>query len=119
MRILRSVLFAAALAAPAVAAHAGVGIFVNVGPATRAEYRPACPGYGYVWAPGYWNGGYFTPGQWYYPRQDWRAQEAYNRGEYFEHRDRDYWRDRDRRHDHDDWRDGDHQHDHHEDGDRR
>jgi len=44
-------------AAPAQAAR--IGVFVG-GPA----YVPPCPGAGYSWVAGYWNGGVWVPGYW-------------------------------------------------------
>jgi hypothetical protein len=45
-------------AAPAKAAQ--VGVYVGPG----AEYVPPCPGPGYVWTAGYYNNGFWVPGQW-------------------------------------------------------
>ena len=44
-------------AAPAQAAR--VGIFVGA-----PAYVPPCPGPGYLWVAGYWNGGIWVPGYW-------------------------------------------------------
>jgi len=50
------------LAASAAPANAAVRVFVG-GP-VAAAYVPACPGPGYVWVAGYWNGGVWVPGFW-------------------------------------------------------
>ena len=44
-------------AAPAQAARVGVYIGAR-------GYVPACPGPGYVWVGGYWNGAVWVPGYW-------------------------------------------------------
>jgi hypothetical protein len=44
-------------AAPAQAARIGVYIGAR-------GYVPACPGPGYAWVGGYWNGGVWVPGYW-------------------------------------------------------
>ena len=42
-------------------AHAAqFGIYVRSG----AAYVPPCPGPGYAWTAGYYDGGYWVPGQW-------------------------------------------------------
>lgn len=47
------------LAAPA--AHAAhIGVYIGGGPG----YMPPCPGPGYEWTAGYYDGGYWVPGQW-------------------------------------------------------
>lgn len=66
-----------------------------------AAYVPPCPGPGYAWVNGYYDGGYWVPGYWNYVGG---ASYAYYGGGYG-HFDRDdYYRDHDRRWD----RDGDH-----------
>ncbi len=50
-------------------AQVGVRISVQIGPPALPVYeQPVCPGYGYIWTPGYWaygNDGYFwVPGTW-------------------------------------------------------
>lgn len=100
-------------AAPAQAAR--VGIYVGVG---GPAYVPPCPGPGYAWVAGYWNGGYWVPGYWnfvgvgpaygggyvidrgpgFYSHRDW-DRDDYRRWD----RDRRDWdRDRDRHFDRDD-----------------
>jgi len=61
--ILAAALAVAALglsAAPAQAAR--IGIYVGA----PAVAIPACPGPGYAWVAGYWNGGVWVPGYWSY-----------------------------------------------------
>jgi hypothetical protein len=38
-------------------------VYAGGGP---AAYIPPCPGPGYVWVAGYYNGGYWVPGNWNY-----------------------------------------------------
>ena len=38
-------------------------VYAGGGP---AAYIPPCPGPGYVWVAGYYNGGYWVPGYWNY-----------------------------------------------------
>jgi WXXGXW repeat (2 copies) len=59
------------LEAPAASqARVSVGIAVSFGPpALPIYYQPPCPGYGYIWTPGYWAwdpdyGYYWVPGTW-------------------------------------------------------
>jgi len=47
-------------AAPAQAARIGVYFGAPV------AYVPPCPGPGYAWVAGYWNGGVWVPGYWNY-----------------------------------------------------
>jgi hypothetical protein len=42
---------------------AQVRVYVGAG---NAAYIPPCPGPGYVWVAGFYNGGYWTPGYWNY-----------------------------------------------------
>ena len=58
-------------------------------------YIPPCPGPGYVWVNGYYDGGYWVPGRWNYP-----AVVHYDRG-YYAHVDRDHRYDRDDHRGHD------------------
>jgi hypothetical protein len=50
-------------ASQAQAARIGIGVYVG-GPSV---YVPPCPGPGYAWVAGYYNGGYWTPGFWRAP----------------------------------------------------
>lgn len=68
MKSMRNWLFGAAV----VAGAAALGT-VGAAPAQAAEfgiivrgpaYVPPCPGPGYVWVAGYYNGGYWVPGFW-------------------------------------------------------
>ncbi len=59
-------------AKPAQAAE--FGIYVG-GP---AAYVPPCPGPGYNWVAGYYNGGYWVPGRWnFVGGRDYRAVRYY------------------------------------------
>jgi len=81
------------------------GLGLGAAKAQAAEFRvviggqayiPPCPGPGYVWVNGYYDGGYWIPGSWNYEGVGFR----YNTGNYYRHVDRDHWRydrDRDRR----------------------
>ena len=98
-------------------------------------YVPPCPGPGYAWAAGYYDGGYWVPGRWNFVgvsyHEDYRAARYYDRDDHRsfresdEHRgwdhDRGGWDrhdgrgwDRDHhdndRHDRDNRRDGDREH---------
>jgi hypothetical protein len=102
MRIIRSLALAAAMVGSAAAAHAGVGVYVNVGGPRQVEYRPPCPGEGYVWAPGYYSGGYWIEGRWNAPAYYYGGRErVYYRDNYRHDWDRDRHWDRDRDHDRD------------------
>lgn len=96
-------------------AHAQTRIFLGFGggrgPVISAQYyAPPCPGPGYVWVAGYYNGPYWVPGYWAY-REDYYPRSYYVRGYYYHH-DHDHWRDRD-----DDWRGhGWRDYDHHDNG---
>jgi hypothetical protein len=72
------------------------------------SYVPACPGEGYVWVAGYYNGGYWVPGAWVFRgHRDWDRGYAYGRDFRYDRRyeerhfdrDRDWDRGRDRDHD--------------------
>jgi len=54
-------LVAGVLGTGAVAANAAPLVFQA---GYGADYVPACPGDGYVWVAGYYNGGYWIPGEW-------------------------------------------------------
>ncbi|MDE2183151.1 MAG: YXWGXW repeat-containing protein [Alphaproteobacteria bacterium] len=63
----------AAVSSPA-KAQVGIGIFVNFAPPPLPVYdQPPCPGYGYIWTPGYWawddddDDYYWVPGTWVLP----------------------------------------------------
>jgi hypothetical protein len=62
--VLGAALVAGTLGLGAAQAKAAVRIVVG-GP---AAYIPACPGAGYVWVAGYYNGGVWVPGFWHSPR---------------------------------------------------
>jgi hypothetical protein len=98
---------------PAAAAHAGVGVYVNVGGPRPVEYVPPCPGNGYYWTPGYYAYGSWVPGRWavraYYGDYDRHYYRDYDHYRDYD-RDRHWDRDRDRGRD----RDWDHDRDRHE-----
>lgn len=101
---------------------AQIGVYIG----THSEYVPPCPGPGYEWVGGYYDGGYWVPGRWalvasyggyggysygpayYYGHRDWDRGRYYDRDDY-RHRD---W-DRDRHYDRDDHRGWDRDHDRH------
>ena len=86
---------------------------------TNEAYVPPCPGPGYVWVAGYYDGGYWVPGYWNYVGGVYRSYDRddfayrhFDRDDY-RHVDRDhdraYYRNQDRRsYDRDDHRDRDH-----------
>ena len=95
-RVLGAFVLAAATLIPAAAAHAQVGVAVQIGPPVTpyyAAYVPPCPGPGYIWTPGYYAGTVWRPGRW--------AYRAYYRPRYYRYDG--YYR----HHDHD-WDDHDH-----------
>ena len=84
MRLLTSATLALMLAsgglatlAPATSqAQFAVNVRVNLAPPELPDYdQPPCPGYGYIWTPGYWAWGdydqdyYWVPGTWILPPQ--------------------------------------------------
>jgi WXXGXW repeat (2 copies) len=71
-RFPRTLLLALLILALTAAAAAGVFVSVTVAPPPLPVYvQPACPGYGYMWIPGYWAWGpygyYWVPGTWVLP----------------------------------------------------
>jgi hypothetical protein len=82
-----------------------------------SAYVPPCPGPGYVWAAGYYDGGYWVPGRWNYVGVSFVGgrNRFYDHDRGFYGRDRDdhqrYDRDDHRRNDRDDHRDRDRDHD--------
>lgn len=72
MKIFRSLVLAATVAAAAVPAFSSVFVSVGIAPPVLPVYtQPVCPGDGYIWTPGYWgyaDTGYFwVPGVWVQP----------------------------------------------------
>jgi len=118
--MLSAVVMAGALGLGTTTAHAAqVSVYVHGGP---VAYVPPSPGPGYVWAAGYYDGGYWVPGRWNFVG----VGRGLDRDDYARvYRDRDYrgrdW-DRDRGRDRDRDRDrGEHfrDHDGYRDHDRR
>lgn len=111
---LGAAVLAGALGLGTTTAHAAqIGIYVRSGP---VAYVPPCPGPGYIWAAGYYNGGYWIPGRWNFVgvRRDfdrdrvyYRDRDDYRDRDWDRHRDWDRDRDRDRHWDRDDHRDHD------------
>jgi hypothetical protein len=111
-RILGALTLAAATLIPAAAAHAQVGIAVQIRPPAPAyyygAYAPPCPGPDYYWTPGYYAGRVWVPGRWVY--RAYYGPRYYHHDEYYRH-DHD-WDDHDhgrhngwyKHHDDDDWR---------------
>ena len=71
MRWVRSLLFALAIVGTASTSFAGVFFSITVGtppPGLVYYAQPPCPGYGYIWVPGYWAYGpygfFWVPGTW-------------------------------------------------------
>ena len=119
--VLGAALLAGGLGLGATSAQAAEFRVVVGGP---AAYIPPCPGDGYVWVNGYYNGGYWVNGYWNYVGVGYVRDRApiaiYDRDRHFAYRDRDdyrfAYRDRDDhrndranyRGDRDDHRGGDH-----------
>lgn len=71
-KALRTLIFAFAVAVLPVKSFAGVFVSVAIAPPPLPVYtQPVCPGYGYMWTPGYWGYGpagyYWIPGVWVHP----------------------------------------------------
>jgi hypothetical protein len=69
IRIVLSLLFAAAMLFMSTASFAQVGVSIRIGPPPLPVYeQPSCPGDGYIWTPGYWGWSddsyYWIPGTW-------------------------------------------------------
>jgi len=115
--MLSAVVMAGALGLGTTTAHAAqFAVYVHSGSA----YVPPCPGPGYVWAAGYYDGGYWRPGRWNFVG----VRGDFDRGYYANgFRDRDNFRgrdrDRDRGWDRDHDRDRDRDRHEHRDHDRR
>lgn len=84
---------------------AQIGVYFGSGP---VAYVPPCPGPGYSWVAGYYDGGYWVPGRWNYVgvRRGWDHDDyRYSRGRDWDRSGYNGWdRDRDRHWDHDDYR---------------
>lgn len=105
--MLGAAVLAGALSLGATTAQAAqFGVYVGANEA----YAPPCPGPGYFWVDGYYNGGYFVPGRWefrgnfdrdryvgYAGRFD-RDDHRFDRDRFVD-RHQDWDRDRDRGHD--------------------
>jgi hypothetical protein len=73
--ILRALALTGILGLGAAAVQAQPRVFVGVGfraPVVVAAV-PACPGVGYVWSAGYYEGPVFVPGRWIYRGYDTRV----------------------------------------------
>jgi len=127
--MLSAAVMAGALGLGTTTVHAAqFGVYVRSGP---VAYVPPCPGPGYVWAAGYYDGGYWMPGRWNFVgvRRDWDRDDyagvyyrdrddhrgwgwdrdrdrGWHRG-WDRDRDRGWDRDRDHYRDHDGYRDHD------------
>jgi len=67
--ILRALALTGILGFAAAAAQAQVVVVrarVPIRPAVVVAAVPPCPGVGYIWTPGYYNGPVFVPGRWAY-----------------------------------------------------
>jgi hypothetical protein len=94
----------------AAGAQAQTRVYVGFGSPVAAVVPP-CPGDGYAWTAGYYEGGVWVPGRWIYRGYDrddyFRARVDVGRRYYDYDRDRRYDQDRDRYRD-DRYRDHDH-----------
>ena len=84
--ILRAVALSGILAMGAAAAQAQVriGVRLGVAPAIVAAVPP-CPGPGYVWTAGYYDGNMWVPGQWLYEGYGARVYVGGSYGGYYPH----------------------------------
>jgi hypothetical protein len=96
-RILRALAFTGilAVAAAGAQAQAQVRAFVGFRAPVVVAAVPPCPGVGYVWTAGYYNGPAWVPGRWiyrgnggFYARRDYRFDYRYDHRYY----DRHYYR---------------------------
>ena len=70
--MLGMVMIAGLLGAGAVSANAAqVRFQAGYGGGYAENYIPACPGDGYVWVAGYYDGGYWVPGAWVFRGRGW------------------------------------------------
>ena len=95
--MLGAVVLAGAMGLGATKANAAqFGVYVNAPEA----YVPPCPGPGYFWTAGYYDGGYWVPGRWEFRGEGFRDRVYYGANYYgYGHYDRDdhhFDRDRDR-----------------------
>lgn len=99
--ILRALALTGIVGFAAAGAQAQTRVYVGIGAPVVAAVPP-CPGVGYAWTAGYYDGPVWVPGRWIYRGYDrddyFRARVDWDRHSY-----RDYDRDRDRyRYDRDD-----------------
>lgn len=90
MASMKNLMLGAAILAGAVglgatnARAAQFGIYIGGGP---AAYVPPCPGPGYAWVAGYYDGGYWIPGRWaftaHFDRDDYYRGRAWDRDRYY------------------------------------
>lgn len=64
--ILRALALTGIVGLGAAGAQAQTRVFVGVRTPEVVASIPACPGVGYVWSAGYYNGPVFVPGRWVY-----------------------------------------------------
>jgi hypothetical protein len=108
--LLGAAVMAGAMGLGTTTAHAArIAVYVHGGP---VAYVPPSPGPGYVWAAGYYDGGYWVPGRWNFAG----VVRGFDRDGY---RGRDWDRDRDRGWDRDRGHDRDRDHDGYRDHGRR
>ena len=105
-RVLSTLVLTGLLSGATMVAQAQTHIFFGFGggrgPVVAAQYyQPPCPGPGYVWVSGYYNGPYYVQGYWRRGDDDdyGRAYYGYYGRGYYRGDDDNHWR-RD-----DDWRD--------------
>lgn len=99
-RVLSTFVLTGLLSGATMVAQAQTHIFFGFGggrgPAVAVRYyRPPCPGPGFVWIAGYYNGPYWVPGYWVRRGDD----DGYYAGGYYGYYGRSYYRGED------DWRD--------------
>lgn len=68
-RVLSTFVLTALLSGATMVAQAQTSIYLGVGGGRASVvaaqyYQPPCPGPGYIWIAGYYNGGYWVPGYW-------------------------------------------------------
>lgn len=92
--VMKSMLKKVVLGAALVAGTLGLGATqaqaerVRIVVGGPVAYLPPCPGDGFVWVAGYYNGGAWVPGFWRASRVGVEVRRGFERGPYYFHPDR-------------------------------
>ncbi len=96
-RMLRTLAFTGILGLAAAGAQAQVRAYIGFGGPAAVVAVPPCPGVGYVWTAGYYNGPVWVPGRWAYRGYDrYDAHRVVRPDYHYDYRayDRDHFRGR-------------------------